>query len=99
VTSTTPTSERADWKRRLFVAWVVASLLWLGGWLAYIRWTCGAEAPDEPELCYTNLFSDAMSSRFTIADYASIALSGLAIPVAVLVVGAAIWWAVNRDRA
>jgi len=98
VTTTVPASTRANWKRRLLLAWIVASLVWLGGWLVYIALSCGAEAPDEPELCYTNLFSDAMSSRFTIGDYASIALSGAAIPLAVLLIGAAVWWAVNRSR-
>ena len=91
-------SEQVNWKRRLLLAWIVASLLWLGGWLVYIKLSCGAEAPDEPELCYTNMFSDAMSSHFTLGDYASIALSGVAVPLAVLVIGAAIWWATHRSR-
>ena len=98
MTTTVPASKQVDWKRRLLLAWVVASLAWLGGWLVYIKLSCGAEAPDEPELCYTNMFSDAMSSRFTLGDYASIALSGAAIPLAVLVIGVAVWWAANRSR-
>jgi hypothetical protein len=99
VTPTSPTTTRANWKRRLFSAWIVATLAWLGGWLLYLRNSCGAEAPDEPEWCYTNLFSGSMSDHFTIWDYASIALSGAAIPFAVLVIGSVIWWAVNRSRA
>jgi hypothetical protein len=86
-------------KRRLFWAWVVASLAWFGGWLAYINKSCVAEAPDEPEWCYTNLFSGSMTSQFTIWDYASIVLSGLAIPVAVLIAGLAIWGIFWRDNA
>jgi len=91
------TTERANWKRRLFWIWIVASLAWFGGWLMYIRQSCVAEDPTEPVWCYTNLFSGAMSNHFTIWDYASIALSGAAIPVAVLVVGIATWWSFQRN--
>jgi hypothetical protein len=98
MTPTSSTTTRADWKRRLFAAWIVASLAWLAGWVVYISKSCIAEAPADPQWCYTNLFSGSMSNRFTIWDYASIALSGAAIPVAVLFVGVVTWWARNGLR-
>jgi hypothetical protein len=94
---TRPTTQ-ASWKRRLFWVWVGATLAWFGGWLAYISKSCIAEAPDEPEWCHTNLFSSSMTSQFTIWDYASIALSGAAIPVAVLVAGVTIWSGFRSDK-
>src|ERR1700738_287001 len=94
---TRPT-RRVSWKRRLFWLWIVASLAWFGGWLAYISKSCIAEAPDEPEWCYTNLFSASMTSHFTIWDYASIALLVAAISVAVLIAGVAVWWGFRSDN-
>jgi hypothetical protein len=94
---TSSTTRRPNWKRRLFWVWLVASLAWCGGWLVYVRKSCVAEDPVGPEWCYTNLFSGSMSSDFTIWDYGSIALSGAAIPIAVLVAGVAIWWGFWRD--
>ena len=78
--------------------WILASLAWFGGWLVYVRMSCVAEDPVEPEWCYTNLFSSSMSNHFTIWDYVSIGLSGIAVPVAVLVAGVAILRGFRRDN-
>jgi hypothetical protein len=93
-----PTVARVNWQRRLFWVWIVASLAWLGGWLAYVRMSCVAEDPVGPEWCYTNLFSSSMSNDFTIWDYLSIGLSGIAVPVALLVAGVAISRGLRRDH-
>ena len=98
MTQPSPTVTRLNWHWRLFWVWIVASLAWCVGWLMYLRTSCIAEDPVEPEWCYTNLFGSSMSNDFTIWDYVSIGLSGIAVPVIVLVAGVAILRGFRRDN-
>jgi hypothetical protein len=84
-------TSQPNWKRRLFATWAIAALVWFGGWLLYIRQTCLAEGPVDAKWCYTNLFSAAMSDRFSIWDYATIVISGAALPVLMLLLGIIVW--------
>jgi hypothetical protein len=90
-------------KRGLFRVWLVASGVWVAGWLIYIWATCdlkhvpGDEPPNQyVTVCYTN-FSGWMTqvSYFTIWDYGSIALSALAVPVGAFILGFCAFWAAN----
>jgi hypothetical protein len=98
VTVSGPAIPRSNWKQRLFATWIVATLVWFGGWLLYIRKTCIAEGPVDAEWCYTNLFSASMSDHFSIWDYVNIVISGAVPPVLVLLVGIIIWRGRNRFR-
>jgi hypothetical protein len=84
-------TSQPNWKRRLFATWAIAALVWFGGWLLYIRQTCLAEGPVDAKWCYTNLFSAAMSDRFSIWDYVTIVISGAAVPILMLLFGIIVW--------
>lgn len=88
-------------KRGLLRIWLVASGMWLVGWFLYIWATCDLKhvPGDQPDnsyvtLCYTG-FSGWMTQvrYFTIWDYASIILSGIAVPVAAFILGICTFWA------
>jgi hypothetical protein len=96
-------------RRGLFRIWVVSSLFWLAGWLLYVRATCetkylpgsaqGAPWKEYVKFCYTG-FGEWMTQvqNFTFWDYASIGLVGFAVPVATLVIGVGILWAIDGFR-
>ena len=88
-------------KRGLFRVWAIAGVVWLLAWFLYIWSTCDLKhvPGDQPEnsvvmLCYTG-FSGWMTQirYFTVWDYVSIVLSGLAVPVGVFILGFCAFWA------
>jgi hypothetical protein len=87
-------------KRGLFRIWVVASLIWFLGWLAYVWATCLPQENSVEVYCYTSLFDDWMSpvSYFSLRDYARIGAMGIGPPIAVLVLGFSILWAADGFR-
>lgn len=89
-------------KRGLFRLWLLGSGIWLAGWFIFIWATCELKqypgSGDKPweayvQICYTG-FSSWMTQvrNFTVWDYASIVGSGLAVPVAALVIGLGVLW-------
>jgi hypothetical protein len=93
-------------RRGLFRIWIVASLIWFVGWLAYVWATCtpmhisGTPENEYVQFCYTSLFQDWMRQRqdFAFWDYASIGATGIGIPFAVLILGAGFLWAADGFR-
>lgn len=94
------TVREKNWTRGLLWAWIVASLVWLVGWLIYVWKTCSPGL--EGDTCYTSLwsaFQDRQTLPESIWDYATIVMSGIIVPVAALILGAAVLWAVGGFRA
>jgi hypothetical protein len=96
-----------NFRRGLFRAWLVASGAWIVGWFFYIWATCDLKhvPGQEPAnlyvtLCYTG-FGGWMTQvqYFTVWDYLSIALSGVAVPIAAFVLGVCILWTIDGFRA
>lgn len=87
-----------NWKRGLLRMWALGSLLWLGGWLFYVWESCRLVAlpggQEHREMCFTSLFDDWMSQPgyFGWWEYLRIAISGLSVPLAVLLIGCGVWW-------
>jgi hypothetical protein len=78
---------------------VVASIIWLAGWLCYVWATCKPVATSNQLYCYTNVFDDWMKQvPLMFLDYVSIVSTGLVIPIAALVIGAGLLWAVEGFR-
>jgi hypothetical protein len=88
-----------NWKRGLLRVWVIASLIWLAGWLLYFWATCNLN-PDNDLYCYTSFLDDWMKPApyFTFLDYASIVATGMVVPIAALIIGFGILWAVGGFR-
>ena len=88
-----------NWERGLFRVWMVGSIVWAVAWVGYIWGTCelkhvpGTREGTYITMCYTG-FSGWMTQypSFTVLDYASIAVSGASVPVAVLLLGLVIRW-------
>jgi hypothetical protein len=80
--------------RGLFRIWIIASIVWLVGWLWYVWATCIPTAGNELLLCYTSFFDDWMTAvPLTFLDYASIIATGMVVPIVVLAFGSALVWA------
>jgi hypothetical protein len=98
-----------DLNRGLFRVWVVVSLIWFFGWLGYVWTTCEVKhipgsAQNEPwkeyvKFCYTGL-GEWMTQvqNFTFWDYASIAGTGVGVPIVALVLGLSFLWAADGFR-
>jgi hypothetical protein len=96
-------------RRGLFRIWVVASLIWLIGWHWYVWATCETKhipfsSQGEPwkeyvKFCYTG-FGEWMTQvqNFTFWDYASIAATGVGVPIAAFVIGFGLLWAADGFR-
>ena len=82
--------------RGLLRAWIVCSLIWCAGWLAFVWTTCDrfTGALELGVYCYTTL-SRTMSllQFFGLKEYAEIGATALAPPIAALIIGAGIVWA------
>jgi len=79
-------------KRGLFRLWIVVSLVWVAGWVGYIRATCVTIV--YREYCRTGLFGEWLSPLpFTLWNYANIAAVAVGVPVAILVLGVGLLWA------
>lgn len=94
-----------NWTRGLFRVWVIASVVWVGGWTAYVLTTCNrVHVPGSPEgtltkVCYTGLSGwQSQVPSFTFADYASLVATGLGIPLIVLGLGAGVAWIAKGFR-
>jgi hypothetical protein len=88
-------------KRGLSRIWIIASLCWLAGWFVYVWRTCTQPVELEITYCYTNLFSvwQAPIHHFTIWHYTYFILSAISVPIAMLIIGLAVWWVVSGFRA
>src|SRR5262245_5548035 len=68
-----------NWRRGLLRVWVVASLIWLAGWLWYVWATC-ERGQDNKLYCYRSVFDDWMAPvPLTFLDYASIVATGMVV--------------------
>jgi hypothetical protein len=90
----------ANLRRGLFRVWVVASLCWVGAWLGYVWATCVTPPGQTVYFCRIGLFDDWMKqiTYFTFWDYLTFAVSTLSVPIILLTLGSAVWWAVNGFR-
>ena len=87
------------WQSGLLRAWVVASVFWFGGWLAYIVHTCGylsasASDPNPIYVCPTSPIDGALTewSKFGITDWLTVAAWGAGVPLVVLALGVGLVW-------
>src|SRR5262249_13430539 len=80
----------------LFRIWIVASIVWLVGWLWYVWATCDG---NERLYCYTSFFDDWMAPLpLTFLDYAKLIATGMVVPIVVLALGSALVWAFRGFR-
>ncbi len=96
-------------RRGLFRIWLVGSCAWFFGWLIYIWETCQQRIiPGDSEhwkqyqtFCRISLFDDwtKQPQFFTVWDYLNLAASGLALPIAALILGLAGLWAAAGFKA
>ena len=88
--------------RGLLRLWILATPLWVLGWLWYVRATCidlipitaSESSKQYVKLCYTN-FSGLRTPvpDFAFWEYASIGGTAIGVPVAVLLLGVGVLWA------
>jgi hypothetical protein len=84
--------------RGLFRIWVVASIVWLVGWLWYVWATCKTDN-ERLLYCYTSFFDDWMQrGDFTFWYYAKLIATGMVVPIVVLALGSALVWAFKGFR-
>ena len=83
-------------RRGLWRLWIIASCIWVIGWLAYVWSTCtmlpGAGGPFM--ICHTSPFWPGFTEMgmLTVRDYLDLAIGALVGPAALLVVGLATGW-------
>jgi hypothetical protein len=84
-------------RRGLFRVWLVASCVWFAGWLVYVWHTCQPQGSQLSVYCRMSLFDDWVKQPqyFTLSDYASIIVSGLAVPIGAFILGLAALWAAD----
>jgi len=88
---------------RLLRLWVFASLIWLASWAAYM-WFSRLEEAEDPTrtfLAFHTGFGKEWKeiSEFGFEDYLSLSAIWLGIPLAVFVLGYAIWRARQASEA
>lgn len=85
-----------SWARGLFRLWLVASAAWLIGWVLFIRGRCHP-LPNGGMVCeHDRAGILSFMGAFVAWTPFQVYLLGLAVPLAVLVVGVIVTWVRSR---
>jgi hypothetical protein len=89
-----------NYRRGLIRAWILGSLLWATGWLAYIWQSCIPQDDGGGVFCRTSLLDGWMAQPqfFGFSEYGIIVATGISVPMVCLLVGWGIWWVARGFR-
>lgn len=90
-------------KRELLRAWIVGSLLWILGWIAFIWQSCitkdipPALGGGHAVFCRTSLLDDWMGQPryFGVWEYTQMLFTGMGIPIVCLLIGLGVLWVIR----
>ena len=87
-----------NWLRGLFRAWVIASFIWMGGYVVYVWHTCAGSLNKELWCLFGDNDWTERLSDFGLREYSYHATWLIGPPILVLIGGIAVRWIVLGFR-